>query len=81
MDEARQSREARVLERMPEVRAAAQGSPEFQQWLAGLRAVQVDGETLYLRGGDMLRDRDQVIFEWARRAGLLSDEAIRRALV
>ncbi len=80
MEEARQSREARILERMPEVRAAAEHSPEFHEWLAGLRVLQVDGETLYLRGGDMLRDREQVLFEWARRTGLLSDEAIRRAL-
>jgi hypothetical protein len=38
--------------------------------------IEIDGETLYVRGGDMLRDEDQVIFEWARRNGLLSDEAI-----
>ena len=80
MEKARPGLEARVLERMPEVRAAADASPDFREWLAGLRVVQVDGETLYLRGGDILRDREQVLFEWARRAGLLSDEAIRRAL-
>jgi hypothetical protein len=80
VEKAEPSREARVLERLPEIRAAANESPDFRQWLTSLRMVQVDGETLYLRGGDILRDREQVLFEWARRAGLLSDEAIRRAL-
>ncbi len=72
--------EARVLDHHPEIRARLAGSGDFAAWLKSLKALEVDGETLYLRGGDQLRDRDQVMFEWARTQGWLTDEAIARAL-
>ncbi len=72
--------EARVLDRYPDIRKEVIHSAAFAAWLGALTALEVEGETLYLRGGDMLRDRDQVIFEWARRNGLLTDAAIERAL-
>jgi hypothetical protein len=50
-------------------------------WKNTLRALEIDGETLYVRGGDMLRDEDQLIVEWARKQGLLSDEEIARAVM
>lgn len=80
MEDRKRTREARILSRFPEVRAKVLESPEFAAWLDGLTALDVDGETLYLRGGDMLRDQDQVIFEWARQSGLLTDAAISRAM-
>jgi len=70
------SGERRLLNRYPEVRDAVLASPAFLEWRSGLPTVEIDGEKLYVRGGDMLRDEDQVIFEWARRNGMLSDEAI-----
>jgi hypothetical protein len=68
--------ETRALDVYPNIRTAVVNSPAFVAWLGTLPQVEVDGETLYLRGGDMLRDRDQIIFEWARRNGLLTEEAI-----
>jgi hypothetical protein len=73
--------ERRVLNRYPEVRQAVLASAAFVDWRSGLHTFDVDGQTLFVRGGDMLRDEDQVIFEWARRNGLLSDEAVASALV
>jgi hypothetical protein len=70
--------EARILEHYPDIRNAVLNSPAFAEWFGRLTAVEVDGETLYLRGGDMLRDKEQLIFEWARKAGLLTDESILR---
>jgi hypothetical protein len=72
--------EARVLNHYPEIRQAVLASPEFATWRRGLKELVVDGKTLYLRGGDMLRDEDQVMFEWARKNGLLTDAAIRAAM-
>lgn len=72
--------ETRVLNRYPEIRQAVLASPAFAAWRRGLKVVVVDGETLYVRGGDMLRDEDQVMFEWARKSGLLTDAAIAAAM-
>jgi len=72
--------ETRVLNRYPDIRDRVAVAPEFVAWRRSLRAVVIDGETLYVRGGDMLRDEDQVIFEWARKNGLLTDSAIQTAL-
>ncbi|MCU0896355.1 MAG: hypothetical protein MUC55_02525 [Burkholderiales bacterium] len=72
--------EARILNRYPHIRAAVVKSPGFAAWLRALTALDVDGETLYLRGGDMLRDLDQVIFEWAHQNKLVSDAEIAKAL-
>jgi hypothetical protein len=72
--------ETRVLNHYPDIRHRVARAPEFVAWRQGLRALVVDGETFYLRGGDMLRDEDQVIFEWARKNGLLTDAAIQAAL-
>jgi len=74
------SAERRVLDHYPAVRDAVLASPAFVEWRSGLPTIEIDGARLYVRGGDMLRDEDQVIFEWARRNGLLSDEAIASAL-
>jgi len=72
--------EARVLDHHPEIRVRPAEPHEFAARLQVLKPLEVDGETLYLRGGDLLRDRDQVMFEWARKQGWITDEAIARAL-
>jgi hypothetical protein len=71
--------EGRILDKYPEIRARISGSEEFAAWREDLPALEIDDEKLYIRGGDMLRDEDQIMFEWARRHGLLSDEEIARA--
>lgn len=65
--------EARVLDRYPDIRKAVSESTDFLVWRDSLPSVDVDNERFYIRGGDMLKDEDQVVFEWARKNGLLSD--------
>jgi hypothetical protein len=81
VDDQKPSLETRVLNRYPEVRASVLQSAGFAKWLRGIKTVVIDGETMFVRGGDMLRDKDQVTFEWARKTGLLSDAAIDSALL
>jgi hypothetical protein len=69
--------ESTVLDRYPGVRAAVSQSQDFQAWKATLPTVVVDDVMFYIRGGDMLKDEDQVIFEWAYNTGLLPKEAMQ----
>ncbi len=71
-----QTFESQVLNHYPQVRDSVVKAPDFHTWKDGLPAVTIDETTFYVRGGDMLKDEDQVIFEWARQNGLLSDEAL-----
>jgi hypothetical protein len=50
-------------------------SQDFQARKATLPTVVVDDVTFFIRGGDMLKDEDQVIFEWAYNNGLLPQQA------
>ena len=68
--------EAHVLDRYPRIRKAVSESIDFIAWRDNLPSVVVDNERLYIRGGDMLKDEDQIIFEWSLKHGLLSDESI-----
>lgn len=68
--------EARELARCPEIRRAVLASPVFAAWRDALPVVEIDGETLYLRGGDMLSDEEQIILEWARKHGFLASTAL-----
>lgn len=68
--------EGRLLDKHPDIRSDAIASPEFQDWMAGLPTVVVDDVKYYIRGGDMLKDEDQIVFEWARRVGLLSGDEV-----
>jgi hypothetical protein len=65
--------ESRILERDPGVREAVLASNDFHAWKDLLPSVFVDDVRYYIRGGDMLRDEDQLIFEWAVRTGLLPE--------
>ena len=75
-DENEKTFEGRVLDRNPDVRTAVMDSENFQTWKDQLQSVVVDSVTYYIRGGDMLKDLDQIIFEWARQSGLLSEDRI-----
>lgn len=61
------SREGLLSQRHPEVKRRVASLPEFQQWMGSLSEVEVDDVKYYVRGGDMLRDADQVMWEWVRR--------------
>ncbi len=49
----------------------------FVGWRDSHPTLDLDGRTLFVRGGDMLADEDQLILEWAVRAGWTSEEALR----
>jgi hypothetical protein len=68
--------EAEILDDNPGVRAAVSQSEEFREWRKALPTVDVDQETYYVRGGDMLKDEDQIMLEWVRRVrpGMLPSE-------
>jgi hypothetical protein len=77
---ASQSIESRVLDYHPRVREMVAISPGFTQWRDTVPTVMIDGESLYLPEGDVPRDADQLIYQWARRHGMLSDAEISEAL-
>jgi hypothetical protein len=68
--------EATVLDRYPDLRVTVSQSPDFEAWKSTLPTVVVDDVTYFIRGGDMLKDEDQVVFEWAYSHGLLPKEVI-----
>ncbi len=72
-EESEKTFESRVLDRNPEVRIAILATKEFHDWKDTLPSVIIDDIKYYIRGGDMLKDEDQVIFEWAHRSGLLPE--------
>ncbi len=63
--------EERFLEGHPEVRQSVLALPDFEKWRSSLRMLNIDGERLYVRGGDQLVDDNQLIFEWAYNNGLV----------
>jgi hypothetical protein len=68
--------ESTMLDRYPEIRDRARNSQEFQHWRETLKPLDVDGTTFYVRDGDRLKDENQILFEWARANGLLTDEML-----
>jgi hypothetical protein len=77
-NESEKTFESKILDRHEEVRREVVSSDEFHSWKEDLPTVVVDDVTYYIRGGDMLKDEDQVVFEWARRTGLLTDDDLAR---
>lgn len=61
------SAESHLSERHPDIRDAVSSLPEYQQWVESLPHVVVDDVHYYVRGGDMLKDSDQVLWEWTRK--------------
>lgn len=61
------SAENLLSSRHPQVRDTVLSLPEFQQWVQSLPQVVVDDVRYYVRGGDMLKDADQVLWEWTRK--------------
>jgi hypothetical protein len=69
-----QTWESSILDAHPSIRARVKQSSLFRRWRSSLPLVEVDGEQLYIRDGDMLKDDDQLIFEWASTHHLLSSQ-------
>jgi len=59
--------EGRRSDRRSETHREVSSLPEFRQWLDSLPQVVVDDVRYYVRGGDMLKDSDEVLWEWARK--------------
>jgi hypothetical protein len=68
--------ESRFLAAHPEVRDQIRSQPEFQRWIEQLPTVVIEEQPLYVRGGDMLRDEEQLIFEWAWEHGFIQQEGL-----
>ena len=68
--------ESTILDRYPDIRDRARNSQAFRQWRETLKPLDVDGTTFYVRDGDRLKDENQILFEWARTNGLLTDEML-----
>jgi hypothetical protein len=56
--------ESVLLDQHPSVRELVPRLADFIAWESRLPIVDVDGERLYVIGGDQLKDRDQVIVSW-----------------
>ena len=61
------SAESQLSQRHPEVKDTITSLPEFQEWVESLPRVVVDDVLYFVRGGDMLKDADQVLWEWIRK--------------
>jgi len=59
--------EAGASDRRSEIHREVWALPEFRKWLDSLPQVVVDDVSYYVRGGDMLKDSDEVLMEWARK--------------
>jgi len=62
--QAPQTYEGQILHENPEIRGKIMSSSQFQEWKQKLTRLNIDDEELYLRGGDMLKDEDQISMEW-----------------
>ena len=71
----------RFLRKQTELRNRVLKSAEFKEWFGGFKHLDIDGERLYVCGGDMLKDQDELILEWARREHLVSEEEINRCQI
>lgn len=47
--------------------------PDVERWLAGEDSVVVDGERLWILGGDRLGDEAEAKLDWARARGVVAE--------
>jgi hypothetical protein len=76
----------RFLRAHPEVRERIAASDKFRSYRAGLeresdtgktKTVVIDGNQFFVVGGDMLKDEDELMLDWARTNGLVSEADIQ----
>jgi hypothetical protein len=90
-DGANRSAAALFFRKHRDLRERAHASAGFLRWRRQFKALNIDGEQLYLRsgeamqtGGDTLMDEDELLLEWARQetaAGPNAAPAEARAIV
>jgi hypothetical protein len=51
---------------------------EVTDWLAAQDSVEVDGERMWISGGDRLLDEAEMKLDWARAHGLVDEAEIQR---
>jgi hypothetical protein len=73
---ANESNSARFLRYRPELRQHIQNLPQFQKWLESFKKLVLDDKELYIVGGDMFKDQDEMILDWARMNGLVQQEEV-----
>lgn len=66
-----------VLERLPEL-AERLGRPDATGWLETQGSVELDGERMWISGGDRLLDEAEMKLGWARDHRLVDEAAIQR---
>ena len=49
----------------------------FQMWRNQFPRVVVDNIEYFVMGGDMLKDEDELMLEWARRENMVTDDELR----
>jgi ribosomal protein L16 Arg81 hydroxylase len=69
---------ARFLALHADLRERIEKDEAFQNWLGQFATVTVDNETYFVVGGDQLRDRDELVLEWARRHQLVTENEINQ---
>ncbi|MGP4096826.1 hypothetical protein [Nonomuraea sp. KM90] len=67
--------EHRLRRQKKDLRELVASRPDFQEWISQWPTVRIDQETLWVVGGDQLKDLDQLVMAWARRfqPGLLTE--------
>jgi hypothetical protein len=66
-----------VLARLPDL-AERLGRADVKDWLESRDSVEVDGERMWISGGDRLLDEAEMKLDWARGRGLVDEAAVRR---
>lgn len=69
----------RVFARLPQVRARLEASDGFRTWLETHPSVVVDEQTFFVVGGDMLRDHEEMLLDWARGQGAIPADVLSAA--
>lgn len=69
---------SRFLARDPELRRRVESSPDFVAWRDRFKKVVIDGVEYCVVGGDMLRDADEMMLDWARQSGMVGQVEIDR---
>ncbi|MGI9414864.1 MAG: hypothetical protein ACR2PM_14410 [Hyphomicrobiales bacterium] len=72
------SRAGRFLKTHGEIRERVLQDPEFGVWRNKFKTVVVDDMQYFIMGGDMLKDEDELILEWARQVDLVTEDTVRR---
>ena len=68
---------ARFFKRRPDLRQKIRDSPVFQMWRDQFPRVVVDNIEYFVMGGDMLKDEDELMLEWARRENMVTEDELR----